>query len=205
MEEKIVYEALSVQKDQEFGCPFCPAARYVLAVNKDHRKFVVRPLNGIPCEHLNPQIRLMADGSWEVRFATPIEENAPLRKKIAYLLHSTAPFHAWLARKEKWHLVGENGRGDQSPIARFLTESLRPSYDKVWAWVGRDASIFVGVKSWNTESGDISGDMIFIPDLDKLWLSEFVSLVWEHGERKMWTAGEVIKLIESINVVSTGW
>jgi hypothetical protein len=218
MEEEVVYEALSVQKGKDFSCPFCLAdavrrfrqgdlealkktTRYVIALNEDHKTFVARPLNGMPCEHLNPQIRLRADGRWEVRFATPVEENAPLGKKVAYLLNSAGPFHAWLARKEPWQLVGKNGPGDQSPIARFLAESLRPSYDRVWAWVGRDASVFVGVKSKDTESGDT----IFIPDPRKLWLHEFVWFVWERGEGKMWTAREAIEIIELVNVLSTKW
>jgi hypothetical protein len=195
MEEEVMYQTLSVQEGEKFSCPFCNT-EYVLELDSEHLADVARPLNGPPCEHLNPAIRPRGDGRRVVRFATPVEENAPLRQKIAYLLNSAGPFHAWLARKESWHLVGETGRGDKNPIARFLAESLGRGPHKVWAWVDRDASIFVSTES---------GERVFIPDLDKLWLHEFVWFIWERGRGKMWTAGEVIKLIELINRLSARW
>jgi hypothetical protein len=191
MGEEIMYQTLFVREGERFSCPFCKT-EYVLEFDTEFRTFVARHLSGLPCEHLDPATHLSGDGRQMVRFATPVEEDAPLRRKIAYLLNSSGPFRAWLARKEPWHLVGETGRGDKNPVARFLAESLGLSYDKVW--VDRDVSIFV-----RTESGEI----IFIPDPKKMWLSEFVWFIWKHGRGKMWTAGKAIEIIEKINRM--GW
>jgi hypothetical protein len=192
MEEEVMYQTLLVRKGEKFSCPFCKT-EYELVIDPELLAPVARPLNGPPCEHLNPAIHLSGDGRRMVRFATPIEENAPLERKIAYLLNSAGPFHAWLARKERWHVVGETGRGDKNPIARFLAESLGLSPDKVW--VGRDASVFVRTGS---------GEIIFIPP-NEMWLRDFVWRIWKHGRGRLWTAEKAIELIEFINRLSTKW
>jgi hypothetical protein len=187
MEEEVTYQNVFVHGGEKFDCPFCKT-EYVLDLEGLPVIPVARPLNGVPCEHLDPKILISGDGRWRARFATPVEENAPLRQKVAYLLNSAGPFHAWLARKKAWEVVGKTEPGDENPISQFLAESLRLSPDMVW--VDRDASTFV-----RTESGEI----IFFPNTGKVWLLLFVWRIWERSRGYLWTAGEAIELIESIN------
>jgi hypothetical protein len=165
-----------------FYCPFCGTKYYLTWV--ETRPFAY-PAEGKPCEHLEPLFLPAGEDMYRVTFTPPIEESAPLARKLDYLLRSTSPFRAWLARKNPWDVVGRTGKGDQTPLACFLGASLKPA--KVW--VTPEGAIYV--------SGQ-GGDAVFIPVPSPGWIHALVRELHKYKDRA-WLALEVLAIIEDIN------
>ncbi|MFZ8844153.1 hypothetical protein [Thermoflexus sp.] len=186
MQEKIVEY---VYIGDSFSCPFCETKYYL---NWEETRPLAVPMEGKPCEHLEPYFlpAYKADEDnrmdmYRVAFTRLKEENAPLAQKLDYLLHSTSPFRAWLARKNPWHTVGITTKGCQNPLAIFLGESLNLAE----VWVTPEAAIYVR---------DRSGEALFIPDPSPRWIHELVRELYKHKGRS-WKALEVLAIIEDIN------
>jgi hypothetical protein len=159
-----------------FYCPFCETKYYLTWL--ETRPFVF-PANGRPCEHLEPFILPAHEDTYLVEFTPPIEKSAPLKRRLLYLLRSTSPFRAWLARRNPWDVVGRN------PLAYFLGASLNPEM----VWVTPEGAIYVR---------DRGGEELFIPEPAMRWIHAFVRELNKYKDRA-WLALEVLAIIEDIN------
>jgi hypothetical protein len=164
-----------------FCCPFCGTKYYLTWIETGPFAY---PAEGKPCEHLGSLILPAGDDKYRVTFTPPIEEDAPLARKLDYLLHSTAPFRAWLARKNPWDVVGRTGKGNQNPLALFLGEYLKPEE----VWVTPEGAIYVR---------DRSGVAVFIPQPSPGWIHALVQELHKYKGRA-WLALEVLAIIEDI-------
>jgi hypothetical protein len=116
---------------------------------------------------------------FSVKFTPPIEESAPLNQRLAYLLRSTFPFRAWLARMNPWDVL------EQNPLAFFLGEALKPEM----VWVTPEGAIYVRSRD---------GEQVFIPEPPWEWIDALVRELNKH-KRRTWLALEVLAIIENIN------
>jgi hypothetical protein len=184
MQEAAMPKAIEqeIRVGDTFFCPFCKA-KYRLDW-LDTGPYVY-PARGKPCEHLDPYISFWGDDVYHVTFMPPVEEDAPLAQKLDYLLRSTSPFRAWLARLNPWDIVGQTGKGDQTPLAIFISKHLKPKE----VWVTPEGAIYVRAQS---------GEAVFIPRPSRAWIHMLVRELHKYKDRS-WTALEVLAIIEDIS------